>query len=104
MGTIIEGKAKVWAKDFGERRVYRISVSSKDQQGEWQNAYQPVRFKKGVRVENGAEIDFRAFATVSIGKEKNSVIWQITEFRTAGDDMAGSSAGFEALTDDDMPF
>ena len=102
MGTTIEGKAKVWAKDFDGRKVYSISVSTKDQNGNWKNAYQPIRFKKGEGVENGTEIDFRAFATVSIGKDKNSVIWQITEFRTAGDDMAAEQ--FTALTNDDIPF
>lgn len=106
MSTQIEGKAKVWVKDFGERKAYSISVSTKDQDGNWKNAYQPVRFRRGESVENGTEIDFRAFATVSIGREKNSVIWQITEFKKAGDDMAAPAgdAGFTKLTNDDIPF
>lgn len=104
MGTTIEGKAKVWAKDFDGRRIYSISVSTKDQNGNWKNAYQPIRFKRGESVENGTEIDFRAFATVSIGKEKNSVIWQITEYRISGDDLPKSAEGFSALTNDDIPF
>ena len=102
MSTNIEGKAKVWAKDFDGKKVYSISVSNKDQQGNWVNAYQQIRFKRGIDVENGTEIDFRAFATVSIGREKNTVIWQITEFRLAGDDMAADN--FTQLSNDDIPF
>lgn len=105
MSTTIEGKAKIWAKDFDGRRIYSISVSTKDQNGNWANAYQPVRFRKGVQVENGSVIDFRGFATVSIGKEKNSVIWQITEFKLAEDRMAApQSNDFAQLTNDDIPF
>ena len=104
MGTTIEGKAKVWAKDFDGRRIYSISVSAKDQNGNWKNAYQPIRFRKGESVENGTEIDFRAFATVSIGKEKNSIIWQITDYRISGNDMTKAAEGLSALTNDDIPF
>ena len=102
----IEGKAKVWAKEFDGKMAYSISVSNKDQEGKWHNAYQSIRFKKGERVENGTVIDFRAFPTIIIGKDKNRVIWQIFEFRTAQDDMASPDNidGFARLTEDDIPF
>lgn len=106
MGTQIEGKARIWAKDFGERTAYSISVMTKTQEGERVYAYQPVRFRKGESVENGTEINFRAFATVSIGKEKNSVIWQITEYNLVGNEMASPSVddSYSKLTNDDIPF
>lgn len=106
MGATIEGKAKVWAKDFDGKTAYSISVMTKDQEGNRQYAYQPIRFKKGEKVENGTVIDFRAFPSVSIGREKNRVIWQIIEFRRASDDMAvpDSEEGFTKLTNDDIPF
>lgn len=106
MSITIEGKAKVWAKDFDGRTVYSISIGSKDQEGRMQYAYQPVRFRKGEKVENGTLIDFRAFPSVSIGKEKNRLIWQILEFRRASDDMASPKPEdqYTQLTNDDIPF
>ena len=105
MGATIEGKGRVWAKDHDGWTSYTIGVSSKAQDGTWINAYQPIRFKKGVKVDNGTDINYKGFATVVKGKEKNFVIWQITEYRLAGDDTARPTEdNFTALTTDDIPF
>ena len=101
MGANIEGKGRIFAKDMGGWTSYSLGVSNKDQNGNYINAYQPVRFKKGINVPNGTDIDFRGFATVAKGKN-NFVLWQITEFRIAGDDMPADN--FTALTDEDIPY
>lgn len=110
MGATIEGKAKVWVKQFDDGNVaYSVSVSSKDNEGKWVNAYQPVRFKKDAHPErvisNGTEINYKGFATVIKGKDYNKVLWQITEFTLVGNEMASpTNNDFERFTENDIPF
>jgi len=99
----IEGKGRVFAKEHDGWTSYTIGVSSKDKEGNWQNAYQPVRFKKGQGVPNGTDIEFKAFPTVMKGKEYNSVLWQITEFHVVGE-IAAQEPEFTAISNDDIPF
>lgn len=109
MGATIEGKGKVFAKEMDGWTSYTLGIRSKKQDGTFVNGYQPVRFKKDVSVENGAYIDFRAFPVVKErtieGKNRNYIVWQILEFKIAGDDMARPTEdNFTALTNDDIPF
>ena len=120
MGATIEGKGRVFAKDMGKWTSYTIGISSKDSDGNWINAYQPIRFKTGVTVENGTDIDYRAFPVAKEktvdGKNRNYIIWQVLEFRIAGDDMGNApeepaeseepaeQSGFAAFNPDDIPF
>lgn len=106
MGANIEGKAKVWANEHdGGWKSYKISISNKTQEGTWINAYQPVRFKKGVDIENGTVINYKGFATVVKGRENNYVLWQITEFEIVGEEpIATPEPQFEAFTENDFPF
>ena len=107
MGATIEGKAKVWAREHeGGWTSYSVSVSTKDQNGNWVNAYQPVRFKKDApKIENGTEINYKGFATVMKGKEHNYVLWQITEFTFAGNEAAhAAEPPYSQLTENDIPF
>lgn len=106
MGATIEGKARVWAKEHEGWTSYSIGVSSKDKEGHWINAYQPVRFKKDApKIENGTEINYKGFATVMKGKEHNYVLWQITEFTFTGNELARPvEAEFSQFTENDIPF
>lgn len=105
MGNNIEGKAKVWAKQFEGWTAYSIGFSNKNQKGEWITSYLPVKFKAGVQVENGTEINYRGFLTTGEGKDKNYTFIRITEFRMAGDDLAAPQKNeFAKLTEDDIPF
>ena len=102
----IEGTDIVWCKDFDGRKVYSMTISSKGQDGERIRAYQRVRFRKSdTPPENGTKINYTAFATVSKGKDKNYVVWQITDFSIAEDVTARPTENnFTALTTDDIPF
>lgn len=112
MGATIEGKGRVFAKDHGEWISYTLGISSKNQDDKWVNAYQPIRFKSGVKVESGTDIEYRAFPVVKErivdGQNRNYIVWQILEFKIAGDDMAQPQPeeveGFKQLTNDDCPF
>lgn len=101
----IKGKARVFAKEHDGWTAYSIGISNKDQEGKWINAYQAIRFKKGEGVPNGTDIEFTAFPTVMKGKQYNSVLWQILEYRIASDTMAKPTEdNYTALTQDDIPF
>lgn len=105
MKVTIEGTAIVWANEYNGKRYYSVSVGSKDQEGNWMNAKQPVRFKSGVKVNNKTEIDFKAFPTVSKGKDGNFVLWQITEYRETAEHIdVPVETQYSALTNDDIPF
>lgn len=110
MGATIQGKGRVFAKEHEGWTSYSLGISSKGKEGNWVNAYQPIRFKKGEGVPNGTEIEYTAFATVKErmveGQTRNYVLWQILEYSIAGDITARPSAGdsFSALTQDDIPF
>lgn len=105
MRVTIEGTAIVWANEYNGKRFYNVSVGSKNQEGVWENARQPVRFKKDVRVTNGTEITFKAFPTTAKGKDGNFVLWQITEFTAAGtEEPMNVESQYSALTNDDIPF
>lgn len=100
----IEGKGKVWTKEHGDWVSYSIGIYTKDKEGKYVNAYQPIRLRKGESIPNGSFINFRAFPTVVKGKEHNMVIWQITEFTVEGEVPVPAEPEFTALTNDDIPF
>lgn len=105
MKVTIEGTAIVWANEYNGKRYYSVSVGSKNQEGNWENARQPVRFKSGIKVSNKTEIDFKAFPTVAKGKNGNYVLWQITDFfETAQQIDVPVETQYSALTNDDIPF
>lgn len=106
MAIKIEGKGRVWSKEHDGWTSYTIGISNKNQDGTWINAYQQVRFRKNVKVPNGTDIEFVAFPTVKKGDPYNTVLWQITEYRNVGNEMAAPSPeeSYTALTNDDIPF
>lgn len=64
--------AKIWRKDIegknGTFHKYTVSVSKKNQDGKYVNAYIPVVFSKKAdapdKIENGALCDFEGFMSV----------------------------------------
>lgn len=64
--------AKIWRKDIegknGTFHKYSVSVSKKNQDGKYVNAYIPVVFSKKAdapdKIENGALCDFEGFMSV----------------------------------------
>lgn len=104
-GATIEGTGKVFAFDNGTLTSYSIGISAKDKDGNYINGYQPVRFKKGIKVPDRSVINYKAFPTAVKGKDKPFVIWQILEY-TMADEMASPTEpdGYSALVQDDIPF
>ena len=77
--NVSEKKAKIWRKDFqgknGEFYRYSVSVSKKNEDGKYVNAYIPIRFSKKAdapeKIENGAVCSFEGFMSVESFKDKD---------------------------------
>lgn len=83
----IKGKAKVFCKEIDGRNgpftVYSIGIGSKQDNGEWINAFIPCRFRKGVMIPNGTMIEvLNGFLTVQKGREYNKPMVMVLDFQT----------------------
>ena len=112
----ISGQTMIFRNEHESREgtwyTYTTGVSSKKQDGTYVNAYMPVRFKKGIVVDNKSKIDIKnGFFTVreyttSGGELRKVIEMMITEFDIVegGAGHTGVSEHYTALTDDDVPF
>lgn len=110
---------KVFRSDRFGFPQYSIGISTKDDNGKWISEYKPVRFRRGVELEDGDEIYIdNAFPTLDYWTDKTSgqlrhkEVWMITEFsyRSRHENVSQSveaqedlPEGYE-LADDDLPF
>ena len=93
---------------------YSIGLSHKKQDGSYENGYMPVRFKKGVELNNQTRIEIKN-AWIDFYKDKNKATQTyifINEFETT-EQIATKNTQEEineddfnnvVLTDDDLPF
>lgn len=73
-----ENKAKIWRRDIqgktGEFYRYNVSVSKKNEDGTWANAYMPIKFSKKSgapeKISNGATCSFEGFMSVDSHRDK----------------------------------
>ena len=76
--TIIFKDTKIWRKDYegqnGTFYAYNISVSKKNQDNSWSNAYIKIKFSQSAdapeKISNGSVADFEGFLTVDTYKNK----------------------------------
>ena len=108
IGDKIEGTRRLFVMENEWGKSYSLGVSSKDPEGNWIPAYQPIRFKKDMTPPpNKTLIHYIAFTTSKKGKERNKVIWQITSFDVVEEGLPETFAdpsGFTALDSEDIPF
>lgn len=101
------GEAMIFAKEHNGRMFYSTGLSKKKPDGEYENGYIDVQFKKGVEVDNKTKIEIgKAWLTFYINKDKRTVpqIF-ISEFTVIGTDGYKAPEGFQAIDDDsDIPF
>jgi hypothetical protein len=107
--NVSEKKAKIWRKDYqgknGEFYRYSVSVSKKNEDGKYVNAYIPIRFSKKAdapeKIENGAVCSFEGFMSVESfkdkdGNERNQPMIVVMSAQFEGD-------SFEQM-EEDIPF
>lgn len=103
--TLIFKDTKIWRNDIdtenGTYYAYSISVSSKNQDGSWDNAYLPVRFSKNAnapaKISNGTIANLEGFLTVKKRKDaKNEVQFMVMQYTS-------DEEQYQAAEDSDIP-
>lgn len=88
--TISFDKAKIWRNDIktdnGEFSAYTVTVSSKNQSGDWDRAYLPIRFAKSSgapeKISNGTVADIEGFLSARVRKDgRNEVQMIVMSFK-----------------------
>lgn len=108
MGLIIKTDDKglrIWRNDKGQYPSYYYSISRKVKDGNWENTFRNVKFKKGVEVENGTDIvidnAFESFESwEKDGKTFKKDYLMITDFHKMGVDIDIPDQALE----DELPF
>lgn len=110
-----ETNARIWRKDIegknGTFHRYSVSVSKKDPDGKYVNAYLPIVFSKKSeapeKIKNGAICDFEGFISVESftdrdGNKRNNpqIVVMKAEFKEAATE---EEDGF-AEAEEDIPF
>lgn len=115
MKSKFSDQAMIFRKDTGDRTFYSTTISKKKADGEYENAYIRIDFKKGTDLPNKTLIDIKngwlTFYPTKAYKKDG------TEFNTtqlyvfcneyeiiSKPDEAEQVSGFSQLTEDDIPF
>lgn len=111
--TIIVQNAKIWRNDFEDGFSYSISLSSKNQDGNWDRAYLPIKIAKSceapAKISNGTVADIEGFLTPKVKKDGRNEVQMIVMKFNAKDEEKELPAhndlpdSFEQATED-IPF
>ena len=102
----VTGKTKIFRKDFDGVPAYSRAISSQKfengQKGAWIKTYESVQFPKGTQIEDGTIINvtkaFEAVYETRTGEVRRKLI--VMEYEAD----APKEPGYEAITNDDIPF
>lgn len=97
---------KVWCNEYDGKKKYSASFGSKKQDGNFDNAYMPLKFPRGFDYPNGTEITGKGF--LGFTKYEGKTYWYIVvmEYEVVGNqqlDIDLSDTAFEQAYED-MPF
>ena len=89
MQTITKYPITIYRKEFGDKVVYSTRISKKDKEGNYQNAFIPVQFKKDINVEDRSKIKIlNGWLDFYINKDNKPVFTIfISEFSTEEGDV-----------------
>lgn len=109
MLTLKADKLKIYRKDRTSQAgnaytTYSTKINSKDKDGNWQSVFITVRFKKGVEVNNKADIKVNnAFFGVDTYNGNSTLTMIITDFEVVADGVsADANAGSQVNVDTDF--
>lgn len=107
-------KAKIWRKDIDGRNGtfyrYSVSVSRKNEDGSFTNAYIPVRFSKKSgapeKITNGALCDFSGFMSVESYTDKEGKTVNSPQIVIMNVEFEDPTEGVDSFSqaDDDISF
>lgn len=111
MNISLENK-KIYKTEFEDRVRYSTRISKKDVNGEYQNAFVELKFKKGTEPEKNTFINGKGFLSFYIDKNEKPVFYiVVNEFDSVAkekNEFADSSIKTEGngieITDEDLPF
>ena len=92
--------AMIFRKDFDNGVAYSTTISKKQQDGTYDNAYIGVKFRKGVELQNQTKIDIKD-GWITFWKKDNKPVLEI--FVNDFELMDNLPDGIE-LVADDLPF
>ena len=83
---------------------YNLSISSKNQNGEWESASMPIRFMKGVSVDNKTRIEVKDGWLKPFKFGDKYVVGIFCKEYEVVSEPQGEIHGYSALVQDDVPF
>lgn len=100
--TTVTGETMIFRKDFSDRTSYQTQLSHK-KDGEWQNAFIGIQFRKGVDIPNKTKITITHGWIDFYEKKDGSIEKYIfcNEFESESQEIP---EGFQTLDDSDIPF
>lgn len=103
------GEVRIFKKEINGKELYSTSISSKNQNGEWDKMYLSVQLPKNVVLENGTDINitkgFLSFYKTNEGLPKIKIV--IQEFQTKEEMEEREAIQNEQnynINDDSLPF
>ena len=103
------GNVRIFKKELNGKELYSTTISSKNQNGEWDKMYLSVQLPKNVILENGTDINitkgFLSFYKTNEGLPKIKIV--IQEFQTKEEIEEREAIINEQnynINDDDLPF
>ena len=105
----VTGLCRIFKKELNGKELYSTTISSKNQNGEWDKMYLPVQLPKNVVLENGTDINitkgFLSFYKTNEGLPKIKIV--IQEFQTKEEMEEREAIQNEQnynINDDNLPF
>jgi hypothetical protein len=96
----------IYANNFNERLNYSTTISKKNEDGEYENMFIPVKFKGGAGVPNKTKINiqdgFMSFYKNNTGLEKVQIIVMNYDVKLPAEEFTNQFGGL--VTDKDLPF
>ena len=105
----ITGLCRIFKKELNGKEIYSTTISSKNQNGDWDKMYLSVQLPRNTILENGTDINitkgFLSFYKTNEGLPKIKLV--IQEFQTKEETEEREAIQNEQnynINDDDLPF
>ena len=110
MRANISGRTRIFAKEYNEVTKYSASLGKKNQNGGYDNGWLFVRFRKGVTVKDGTDIDIKdGWITFDQYEKEGKTITTWGIFVNDFEELMSreeyeATKGFSKIENEDIPF